>query len=322
MNRRHLLAALPAAALAPRLATAQDWPPGPVRAIVPFAPGSATDTVARVFTEKMRDTLGQNVVVENRAGANGLIGAEAVARATPDGLTVLIGTNSTNAAAGALFKRVPFDVENAFIPVSTLGSVPLLVAVRAESRWQNLAELLAEAKAKPEGVTYASASSSQQVSTELMAHMAGAKMLRVPYRSSPLAVQDLLAGRVDLFVADQLVILPQAREGKLRILGITSPQRSAMLPEIPTVAEAGNLPGYQITAWFGLFVPAGTPALAVSRLNAAVRRAGEQADLRERLSSGFGMVVSTSTPEEAAAFVKSETQRWTSAIRTAGIEPE
>ncbi|MCA3362788.1 MAG: tripartite tricarboxylate transporter substrate binding protein [Roseomonas sp.] len=322
MRRRHLLAALPAAALAPRLASAQEWPPGPVRAIVPFAPGSATDTVARVFTEKMRDTLGQNVVVENRAGANGLIGAEAVARATPDGLTVLIGTNSTNAAAGALFKRVPFDVENAFIPVSTLGSVPLLVAVRAESRWQNLAELLAEAKTKPEGITYASASSSQQVSTELMAHMAGVKMLRVPYRSSPLAVQDLLAGRVDLFVADQLVILPQAREGKLRILGITAPQRSAMLPEIPTVAEAGNLPGYQITAWFGLFVPAGTPAIAVSRLNAAVRRAGEQADLRERLSSGFGMVVATSTPEEAAAFVKSETQRWTSAIRTAGIEPE
>ncbi|MEY4844019.1 MAG: hypothetical protein RL312_300, partial [Pseudomonadota bacterium] len=237
MKRRHLLAALPAAALAPRFAAAQEWPPSPVRAIVPFAPGSATDTVARVFTEKMRDTLGQNVVVENRAGANGLIGAEAVARATPDGLTVLIGTNSTNAAAGALFKRVPFDVENAFIPVSTLGSVPLMVAVRAESRWQNLAELLAEAKAKPEGITYASASSSQQVSTELMAHMAGAKMLRVPYRSSPLAVQDLLAGRVDLFVADQLVILPQAREGKLRILGITSPQRSAMLPEIPTVAE-------------------------------------------------------------------------------------
>lgn len=322
MHRRHLLAALPAAALAPRLAAAQEWPPGPVRAIVPFAPGSATDTVARVFTEKMRETLSQNVVVENRAGANGLIGAEAVARATPDGLTVLIGTNSTNAAAGALFKRVPFDVENAFIPVSTLGSVPLLVAVRAESRWQNLAELLAEAKAKPESITYASASSSQQVSTELMAHMAGAKMLRVPYRSSPLAVQDLLAGRVDLFVADQLVILPQAREGKLRILGITAPQRSAMLPEIPTVAEAGNLPGYQITAWFGLFVPAGTPAIAVSRLNAAVRRAGEQADLRERLSSGFGMVVATSTPEEAAAFVKVEIQRWTSAIRTAGIQPE
>lgn len=322
MHRRHLLAALPAAALAPRLAAAQEWPPGPVRAIVPFAPGSATDTVARVFTEKMRETLSQNVVVENRAGANGLIGAEAVARAAPDGLTVLIGTNSTNAAAGALFKRVPFDVENAFIPVSTLGSVPLLVAVRAESRWQNLAELLAEAKAKPESITYASASSSQQVSTELMAHMAGAKMLRVPYRSSPLAVQDLLAGRVDLFVADQLVILPQAREGKLRILGITAPQRSAMLPEIPTVAEAGNLPGYQITAWFGLFVPAGTPAIAVSRLNAAVRRAGEQADLRERLSSGFGMVVATSTPEEAAAFVKVEIQRWTSAIRTAGIQPE
>jgi tripartite-type tricarboxylate transporter receptor subunit TctC len=293
-----------------------------VRAIVPFAPGSATDTVARVFTERMRETLGQSVVVENRAGANGLIGAEAVARATPDGLTVLIGTNSTNAAAGALFKRVPFDVENAFIPVSTLGSVPLLVAVRAESKWQNLAALLADAKAKPEGVTYASSSASQQVSTELMAHMAGVKMLRVPYRSSPLAVQDLLAGRVDLFVADQLVILPQAREGKLRILGITSPQRSTMLPEIPTVAEAGNLPGYQITAWFGLFAPAGTPAPAIARLNAAVRRAGDQADLRERLASGFGMVVSTSSPEEAASFVKAETQRWTSAIRTAGIEPE
>ena len=322
MNRRALLAALPAATLLPVAAGAQGaWPDAPIRANVPFAPGSATDTVARVVADGMRPTLGQPVVVENRAGANGLIGAEAVARATPDGNTVLIGTNSTNAAANALFRRVPFDMENGFIPVSTIATVPLLVAVKADSPYRTLADLIAAAKARPEGITFASASSSQRVATESLAAMAGIKMLHVPYRSSPLAVQDVLSGRVDLFIADQAVILPQAQAGALRILAVTGAQRSGAVPEIPTVREAGSLPDYEVIAWFALFVPANTPADRVTRLNAAVAAALGTPEVRTRLGT-FGMDIRGSTPAEAVAFVRAETTKWTNAIRQAGIEPE
>jgi len=324
LNRRTLLAALPAATLLPHAAGAQGaaWPTGPIRAVVPFAPGSATDTVGRLFAEKMRENLGQPVVVENRAGASGLIGAEAVARAAPDGNTVLVGTNSTNAAARALFRNVPFDMENGFVAISTIATVPLLVAVRADSPHRTLAELIAAARARPEGITYATASASQQVAAASLAAQANVQMLAVPYRSSPLAVQDLLAGRVDLFVADQAVILPQAQAGALRILAVTSAQRSAAVPDIPTVREAGGLPDYEVIAWFCLFAPAGTPADRVARLNQAVVHAARSEEVRSRLASGLGMTVGSSTPEEAAAFVRAETVKWTNAVRQAGIEPQ
>ena len=323
MNRRALLAALPAASILPAVARAQAaWPDQPIRGIVPFAPGSATDTVARVVTDGMRATLGQPVVVENRAGANGLIGAEAVARAAPDGNTVLIGTNSTNAAANALFRRVPFDMENGFIPVSTIATVPLLVAVKADSPYRTLADLIAAARARPEGITYATASSSQQVAAASLAAQAGVQMLGVPYRSSPLAVQDMLAGRVDLFIADQAVILPQAQAGALRILAVTSAERSAAVPDVPTVREAGNLPDYEVIAWFCLFAPAGTPADRVALLNRAVVAAVAGEEMRSRLVGALGMTMRSSTPEQAAAFVRAETTKWTNAVRQAGIEPQ
>jgi tripartite-type tricarboxylate transporter receptor subunit TctC len=320
MRRRHLLAALPALAAAPAFAQGT-WPTAPLRGIVPFAPGSATDTVARLFADAMRETLGQTVVIENRAGANGLIGAEAVARAAPDGTTLLFGTNSTNAAANALFRRVPFDMERAFAPVSMLATVPLVVAVRTDSPHRTLADLITAARARPEALTYASASASQQVSTEMLASMAGMKLLRVPYRSSPQAVQDLMAGRVDLFVADQAVILPQIGQG-LRALAVTTKERSAQLPDVPTIAEAGNLPDYEIFAWFVLAAPAGTPAPIIERLNLAVRNAMASPALRERLGATLGMAVRPSSPEEAARFIATETVKWTNAIRSAGIEPE
>jgi tripartite-type tricarboxylate transporter receptor subunit TctC len=269
----------------------------------------------------MRPTLGQPVVVENRAGANGLIGAETVARAPADGNTVLIGTNSTNAAANALFKRVPFDMENGFVPISTIATVPLLVAVKADSPYRTLADLITAARARPEAITFASASSSQRVATESLAAQANVKMLYVPYRSSPLAVQDVLSGRVDLFIADQAVILPQAQAGTLRILAVTSAERSAAVPDVPTVREAASLPEYEVIAWFALFAPAGTPADRVAKLNAAVVAALGTAEVRQRLGT-FGMNIRASTPAEAVAFVRAETVKWTRAIRQAGIEPE
>lgn len=320
-TRRAALLAAGAVAATPAVARAQEWPGAPVRGIVPFAAGSATDTVARLFAERMREVLGQPVVVENRAGANGLIGAEAVARAAPDGLTFLFGTNSTNAAANALFRRVPFDMERDFAPVSLLASVPLIVAVPAASPHRTLRDLLAAARARPEGVSFASASASQRVASEMLATMSGVRMLHVPYRASPAAVQDLIAGRVDLFVADQAVILPGVQGGQLRALGVTTKARSAQLPDVPTVAEQG-LPDYELFAWFVVVVPTGTPPRAIERLNAAIRQAAADPVLRERLGAGFGMAVAASTPAEAADFMRAETVKWTNAIRAAGIEPE
>ncbi len=321
-RRRQILAGLPAVtALAAMPAGAQAYPTRPVRAVVPFAAGSATDTLGRLFAERMQENLGQPVVVENRAGASGMIGAEAVARATPDGYTFLFGTNSTQAAATALFRSVPYDMERDFAPVSTLASIPLLVAVAANSPYQTLQDLIAAARARPEGISFASASSSQQVAAEMLASMAGVRMLNVPYRSSPNAVQDLMAGRVDLFIADQAVILPQVRGGGLRVLGITTRTRSAQLPDVAPVAEQG-LPDYELFAWFALMVPAATPAPIIARLNQAVRHAMDDATLRTRLSDGFGMALLPSTPEEAAAFIRAETQKWGDAIRAAGIQPQ
>lgn len=320
MRRRDVMVA--GASLAMASAQAQDFPTGPVRGIVPFAPGSATDTVARLFAERMREVLGQPVVIENRAGASGLIGAEAVARSAPDGMTLLFGTNSTNAAANALFRRVPFDMERDFTPVALLASVPLLVAVPESSPHRTLAELLTAARARPEAVTFASTSSSQRVASEMMASMAGVRLLHVPYRAAGAAMQDLLAGRVDMFVADQAVLLPAIQSGRARVLAVTTRTRSPQLPQTPTVAEAANLPQYEIFAWFVVATPAGTPAPVVARLNAAIRHAGENADLRQRMQETLGMVMMIGSPEEALAFTRSETVKWTQAIRSAGIEPE
>jgi tripartite-type tricarboxylate transporter receptor subunit TctC len=200
--------------------------------------------------------------------------------------------------------------------------VPLIAAVKADSPHRTLADLLTAARARPEAITYAQASSSQRVAAEMLASMANVKMLMVPYRSSPLAVQDLIAGRVDLFVADQAVILPQVQAGALRALGVTTKERSAQLPNVPTIAEAANLPNYELFAWFVLAAPAGTPAPILTRLNQAVRAATDSAELRERLATGLGMAVRPSTPEEAVAFIAAETVKWTNAIRAAGIEPE
>ena len=248
--------------------------------------------------------------------------ALAIKRNKDAGTTLLFGTNSTNAAANALFRRVPFDMERDFAPISLLASVPLLVAVPANSPYRTLTELLAAARARPEAISFASASSSQRVAEEMLASMAGVRMLHVPYRASPAAIQDLIAGRVDVFVADQAVILPPTQGGQLRVLGVTTRTRSPQLPDLPTVAEAAGLPNYEIFAWFVLAVPTGTPVSVIARLNAAVLHAAANPELRQRLEQVLGMTVSPSTPAEAQAFMRSETVKWGNAIRAAGIEPE
>ncbi len=272
VRRRTLLAAMMACGLlaSGAVAQAQSYPSRPIRAIVPFAAGSATDIVARTFADQMTKTLGQSIVIENRPGANGLIGADAVAKATPDGYTILIGTNSTNAAAPALFNNVPFDMNKDFQPVSFLSSVPLIVAVSNGVPVRTLRELIDYAKGRTD-LTFASASASQRVSTEMLMAMTGMKMTHVFYRSGPNAMQDLIAGRVTLFTADLGVMLPQVRGNTVRPLAVTSQQRSSQVPDLPTVDEAAGTKGYELIAWFGMFAPAGVPAEVVTKLNAAVR---------------------------------------------------
>jgi tripartite-type tricarboxylate transporter receptor subunit TctC len=309
------------AAIAIGTSHAQSYPTKPIRAVVPFAAGSATDQVARAFTAKMTESLGQPFVVENRPGVNGMLGAEAVAKAAPDGYTVLVGTNSTNAALKSLMKKLPYDQDTAFAPVAYLGSVPLIVGINNDVPAKNLRELVALAKSKPTQLTFASASTSQRVSTEMLMSMTGIQMTYVPYKSGPAAMTDLLGGQVNLFTADFAVMLPQVKAGKVRGLAVTSMTRSKAIPELPTVNEALGLKDYELIAYFALFAPAGTPAAIVQQLNRAANAAAGDKDILQRFSA-LGFETAPGTPEALAERTKAETAKWAKAIRDAKIEPE
>ena len=302
-------------------AAAQAWPTKPIRAVVPFAAGSATDQIGRAFAEKMAATLGQPVVIDNKPGANGMLGAEAVAAATPDGYTILIGTNSTNAALKFLLKKLPYDQDKAFVPVAFIGSVPLMVAVNNDVPAKTLKELVELARAKPGQVSVAYATTSQQVSSEMLASMAGVKFNMIPYKSGPAAMTDLIGGQVNVFTADFGVTVPQLKAGKIRGLAVTSTQRSKAVPEVPTVNEALGLKDYELIAYFAMFAPAGTPSEIVARLNQAVNAAAAAKDLQDRFES-IGFAIEPGTPEQLAARNRAETEKWGRAIRDAKIEPQ
>lgn len=302
-------------------ALAQAYPNKPIKAIVPFAAGSATDQIGRAFAQKMSESLGQPIVIENRAGVNGMLGADAVAKSTPDGYTIMVGTNSTNAALKSLMKKLPYDQDTAFAPIGYIGSVPLIVAVNNDVPVKNLRELVAAAKAKPTQLTFASASTSQRVSTEMLQSMAGIEMTHVPYKSGPAAMTDLIGGQVNLFTADFAVMLPQVKAGKIRGLAVTSMQRSKAIPELPTVNEALGLKDYELIAYFALFAPAGTPADVIARLNRALNAAAADKDIIERFSA-IGFETSPGTPEALAQRNRLETAKWAKAIRDAKIEAE
>ena len=306
---------------APAHAQTQTFPTKPVRFVVPFAAGSATDTMGRSYGQKMTEFLGQPVVIDNKPGANGMIGADSVAKAPADGYTLMVGTNSTNAANKSLFKKLPYDQEKDFAPVAFLGSVPLIVGVNNDFPAKTLAEFIALGKAKPGYITFATASASQRVASEMLAGMAGIKMVHVPYKSGPNAMTDMLSGQVMMFTADFAVMLPQVKAGKVRGLAVTSTTRSSVIPELPTVAEAGNLKGYELIAWFGVFAPAGTPRDVIAKLNAAANKAGESAEVKTRLST-LGVEIVPASPEWLAGFAQSETAKWAKAVKDAGIEQE
>ena len=315
------LAVLCGALLSASAALAQAYPSKPIKAIVPFAAGSSTDSIGRAFAAKMSETLGQIVVVENKAGVNGMLGADAVAKAPADGYTILIGTNSTNAALKSLMKTLPYNQDTAFAPLGYLGSVPLIIAVNNDVPAKNLREFVDLAKAKPGNVTFASASTSQLVSSEVLASMAGIQMTNVPYKSGPAAMTDLIGGQVMMFSADFGVMLPQVNSKKVRGLAVTSTKRSPAIPELPTVNEALGLKDYELIAYFAMFAPAGTPADIVAKLNQAINAAANSKDLQEKFAS-IGFAVEPGTPEALAQRSVKETAKWAKAIKDAKIEPQ
>ena len=302
-------------------AMAQGYPNKPIKAIVPFAAGSATDQIGRAFAQKMSEQLGQPIVIENKAGVNGMLGADAVAKAAPDGYTIMVGTNSTNAALKSLMKKLPYDQDTAFAPIGYIGSVPLIVAVNNDVPAKNLKELVALAKTKSGHVTFASASTSQRVSTEMLQSMAGVEMTHVPYKSGPAAMTDLIGGQVNLFTADFAVMLPQVKAGKIRGLAVTSMQRSKAIPELPTVNEALGVKDYELIAYFAMFAPAGTPADVIAKLNKALNAAATDKDIIEKFSA-IGFETAPGSPEALAQRNKAETAKWAKAIRDAKIEAE
>lgn len=302
-------------------AFAQAYPNKPIRAVVPFAAGSATDQIGRAFAEKMAATLGQPIVIENKPGANGMLGAAEVAKAAPDGYTILVGTNSTNAALKYLMKQLPYDQDKAFTPVGFLGSVPLMVAVNNDVPAKTLKEFVDLARSKPGQVSFAYASTSQQVSSMMLASMAGVQMNPIPYKAGPAAMTDLIGGQVNMFTADFGVTVPQHKAGKIRGLAVTSMKRAAAVPELPTVNEALGLKDYELIAYFAVFAPAGTPPEVVTKLNAAINAAAAAKDLQDKFEA-IGFAIDPGTPDALAKRNAAETAKWAKAIRDAKIEPQ
>jgi tripartite-type tricarboxylate transporter receptor subunit TctC len=253
---------------------------------------------------------------------NGMIGATEVAKASPDGYTLLIGTNSTNAALKSLMKSLPYDQDTAFAPVAYLGQVPLIVAVNNDMPVKTLKELVDLAKSKPAGhILFASASTSQLVSSEMLASTAGIKMTNVPFKSGPDAMTNLIGGQVMLFTADFAVMVPQVKAGKVRGLAVTSQKRSAVVPDLPTVNEALGVKDYELIAYFAAFAPAGTPAEVIQKLNQAFNAAANSKDLQEKFAN-IGFVTEPGTPQALAERTRVETAKWAKAIREARIEPQ
>ncbi|RLP81961.1 tripartite tricarboxylate transporter substrate binding protein [Xanthobacter tagetidis] len=314
------LAAAPLLAFAAPAAAQEAYPTRTIRFVVPFSAGSATDTLARVLGEKVSSILGQPVVVENLPGATGQIAASNVARAAPDGYSVLITSNSTHASNQALYKKLSYDHIKDFEPVTTLGTITLALVVNPSVPVATTKDFIAYAKANPGKLSFGAGSTSSRLAVEMLKTGAGVDILYVPYKSNPQAVSDLLGGQIQVMFADISTTLPQARAGKLKALGVSSAERSKLAPELPTMREAG-IADYELIAWFAAFVPAKTPAPVIATLNKAMVQAmGDQSVQTALLNAGIEP--NSSTPEALAKLVASETKKWAEITKAAGIEPE
>jgi tripartite-type tricarboxylate transporter receptor subunit TctC len=322
MNRIHSIALAAAAlALVPALAQADGFPEKSITFVVPFAAGTATDQIARVIGNGVAAESKQAVVVDNKAGANGFIAAQNVAKAAPDGYTVLITTNTTHAANEHLYKKLPYDPVKDFAPITALGKGGQIMVVNPSFPAKTVAEFIALAKKDPGKYSFGAGSSSSRIAGEQLQQMAGIKLLYVPYKSNTLAVTDLLGGQVDMMITDTATGLPQVKAGKLRALGFSSSKRSPLAPDVPTIAEAG-VKGYEMGYWFAAYAPANTPPAVVKRLNELLTKAAKSEAARNAFYGPTGTEVFTNSPEEMAKFQAGEAQKWGSIVKAAGIEAE
>lgn len=302
-------------------ALAQDrYPTQSIKFVVPFAAGSATDTLARLLANRMSGPLGQKIVIENVAGGSGVIAAQNVLRSEPDGHTVLITSNTTHASNQSMLKKVPYDAEADFAPITKLGTITLALVAHPSVPANSLKELLVYAQANPGKLTFGAGSTSSRAAGEMLKTMAGIDMLYVPYKSNPQVVTDLLGGQISLFFGDVSTSLPPVRAGKLKGYAVSGMQRSSLAPDLPTIDEAG-LKGYDLTAWFAAFTPAKTPKVAVDKLNAAFREALADKDVAAKLTAA-GIEPVSSSPDELKAFVGSEIKKWAKIVADAKIVPE
>jgi tripartite-type tricarboxylate transporter receptor subunit TctC len=314
LSRRHLLAL---AACALPLASQAAWPERPLRLIVPYPAGGGADNAARVVGQRLGELLGQPVVVDNKPGAGGVIGADAVAKALPDGYTLLFDA-SAFAVNGAL-RRLPYEPLRDFIPVSLVVTAPQILVVAASAPYKSLADLLAAARKSPRKLSYASAGAgtASHLAAELMNEQAGIELLHVPYKGGAQALTDVMSSAVDCYFGNAASTLQHVAAGKLRALAVTSRQRMAALPAVPTLGDSG-MPGYEVLEWNGVFLPRGTPAAVVERIAKGVRSAVADPGVRERLVQS-GVVPVGGTPAQFASFVGQESARWQALVRARGI---
>ena len=318
--RRTLLASLAAAAAGalPLGAAAQNFPTKPITIVVPFSAGGTTDILARIVGQGLTTELGQSVVVDNKPGAGGNIGASLAAKAQADGYTLFMGTVGTHAINQSLYKKLPYDPVKDFAPLSRVATVPNLLVAHPSQPFKTVKEMIAYAKANPGKITFGSPGSgaSPHVSGELFKSMTGTDMLHVPYKGSAPAMTDLLGGQTSVMFDNMPSAIQHVRSGKLRPIAVTTAKRSPELPDVPTIAEAG-VPGYEATSWFGMFAPAATPKPVLSKLQAALTKVLNQADVKKKIAEQGGEVVAE-TPDQFAAFIKAESVKWGKVVKESG----
>ena len=301
-------------------AAAQGFPSRPLKIVATFEPGGASDILARLLAPRLAESLGQPVLVENRPGAGGNTGTDYVAKSAPDGHTLVMGYIGTHAVNPTLYPRIPFDAVRDFAPVAFVASIPSALVVHPSVPARSVPELVALAKSRPGALNYGSGGSgtAPHLGAELFKLMAGVDLVHVPYKGSGPAVTDLLSGQLSLMFNTMIQTIPHVQSGKLRALAVTSARRSAALPELPTVAEAG-LPGYEMVGWFGVLAPAGTPKEAVARLNGDLLKALALPDVKERLAKLGSEPTDIRTPEQFGDYIKAEIAKWARVVKAAGM---
>ena len=323
---KHKICCAALALAAANVACAQEsttaYPTKPVRILVGYAAGGGLDVIGRLFAQKLGDAMGQSFVVENRVGAGGNIATDLTAKSAPNGYTLNMA-GSSHAINVSLFDKLPYDAVKDFAPISLVALAPSMLVAHSSVPAQSLRELIALAKSRPGEISYSSSGSGtpQHLAMELFRSMAGIKLLHVPYNGGAPAVTAAVGGQVQLHINSLPTALPYVKNGKLRALGVTSSQRSQIAPDIPTIAEAGGLPGYEATGWYGLLAPAGTPAGVVKRLNDEIQRQLRDRDVRDRLTS-MGFEPYGNTPEQFLEYIKADIAKWGKVVRESGAKAD